>query len=139
MRLRKIKKEKGLYLDVIESYRKDGKPTIRSIMTIGYLKDSGHDLTYYEDMVKEMNLKKKEEKKTTLLIDMNESLPLGDELMNVGYFALKHIYNELGLNEFFAELKRRSKIGYSLNKNMELLTFSRILYPPSLELNTMNL
>ena len=131
MRLRKIKKEKGLYLDVIESYRKDGKPTIRSIMTIGYLKDSGHDLTYYEDMVKEMNLKKKEEKKTTLLIDMNESLPLGDELMNVGYFALKHIYNELGLNEFFAELKRRSKIGYSLNKNMELLTFSRILYPAS--------
>ena len=131
MRLRKIKKEKGLYLDVIESYRKDGKPTIRSIMTIGYLKDTGHDLTYYEDMVKEMNLKKKEEKKTTLLIDMNESLPLGDELMNVGYFALKHIYNELGLNEFFAELKRRSKIGYSLNKNMELLTFSRILYPAS--------
>ena len=62
---------------------------------------------------------------------MNESLPLGDELMNVGYFALKHIYNELGLNEFFAELKRRSKIGYSLNKNMELLTFSRILYPAS--------
>ena len=63
MRLRKIKKEKGLYLDVIESYRKDGKPTIRSIMTIGYLKDSGHDLTYYEDMVKEMNLKRKKKRR----------------------------------------------------------------------------
>ena len=84
-----------------------------------------------KDIKKIEKQKKKEEKKTTLLIDMNESLPLGDELMNVGYFALKHIYNELGLNEFFAELKRRSKIGYSLNKNMELLTFSRILYPAS--------
>lgn len=72
MRLRKIEKEKGLYLDIIESYRKNGKPTIRSIMTIGYLKDSGHDLAYFEDMVKEMNLKKKEEKKTSLAIDMNE-------------------------------------------------------------------
>ena len=131
MRLRKIEKEKGLYLDIIESYRKNGKPTIRSIMTIGYLKDSSHDLAYFEDMVKEMNLKKKEEKKTSLAIDMNETLSIGDELRNVGYFALKYIYNELGLNELFTELKRRSKIAYSLNKNMELLTFSRILYPSS--------
>lgn len=131
MRLRKIEKEKGLYLDIIESYRKNGKPTIRSIMTIGYLKDSGHDLAYFEDMVKEMNLKKKEEKKTSLAIDMNEALSIGNELRNVGYFALKYIYNELGLNELFTELKRRSKIEYSLNKNMELLTFSRILYPAS--------
>ena len=131
MRLRKIEKEKGLYLDIIESYRKNGKPTIRSIMTIGYLKDSGHDLAYFENMVKEMNLKKKEEKKTSLAIDMNETLSIGNELRNVGYFALKYIYNELGLNELFTELKRRSKIGYSLNKNMELLTFSRILYPAS--------
>ena len=131
MRLRKIEKEKGLYLDIIESYRKNGKPTIRSIMTIGYLKDSGHDLAYFEDMVKEMNLKKKEKKKTSLAIDMNEALSIGNELRNVGYFALKYIYNELGLNELFTELKRRSKIEYSLNKNMELLTFSRILYPAS--------
>ena len=131
MRLRKIEKEKGLYLDIIESYRKNGKPTIRSIMTIGYLKDSGHDLAYFENMVKEMNLKKKEEKKTSLAIDMNETLSIGNELRNVGYFALKYIYNELGLNELFTELKRRSKIDYSLNKNMELLTFSRILYPAS--------
>ena len=132
MELRKIQKPKGLYLDIVESYRKtDGKPSKRTIQTIGYLKDAGHDIAYYEEMVRKMNEEKAQAKHINILIDLNEELDIDDHLFNVGYFALKEIYKELELDKFFQAINKKMKIGYSLNKNMELLAFSRILYPGS--------
>lgn len=132
MYLSKINKNGRLYLAVLESYRNsDGRQAKRSIMTIGYLDQTGHDLAYYEQLVVKMNQDKKEEAFQTVRIDMNAPLLSGNNFLNVGYFALKYIYLELGLPAFLSDIQKRSDFKWSLNKNLELLVFSRILYPAS--------
>ena len=132
MYLSKINKNGRLYLAVLESYRNsDGRQAKRSIMTIGYLDQTGHDLAYYEQLVVKMNQDKKKEAFQTVRIDMNAPLLSGNNLLNVGYFALKYIYLELGLPAFLSDIQKRSDFKWSLNKNLELLVFSRILFPAS--------
>lgn len=132
MYLSKITKNDRLYLAVLESYRTpDGRQAKRSIMTIGYLDQTGHDLTYYENLVAKMNQDKKEVSFQKVRIDMNAPLSSGLNYLNAGYFALKYIFLELGLPAFLSDIQKRSDFKWSLNKNLELLVFSRILYPAS--------
>ena len=115
MYLSKINKNGRLYLAVLESYRNsDGRQAKRSIMTIGYLDQTGHDLAYYEQLVVKMNQDKKEEAFQTVRIDMNAPLLSGNNFLNVGYFALKYIYLELGLPAFLSDIQKRSDFKWSL-------------------------
>ena len=99
-----------LTADRLESYRNsDGRQAKRSIMTIGYLDQTGHDLAYYEQLVVKMNQDKKEEAFQTVRIDMNAPLLSGNNLLNVGYFALKYIYLELGLPAFLSDIQKRTE------------------------------
>ena len=48
-----------------------------------------------------------------------------------GLIPFKYIYNELGINDFFINKQRNLNIDFSLSRNLQLLVFSRILFPAS--------
>lgn len=132
-----MKKGSGrTYLAIYESYRDENKAVKkRLIKTIGYL-DEFTDLyddpiAHFKNVAKEMTAKQKEDASLSFNIDFNASIDEGCNLFNVGYLPYKYIFNEVGLNNFFIDKQKRTNFQYSLNKNIELLLFSRILYPGS--------
>ena len=52
-------------------------------------------------------------------------------IQKIGYLPFKYIYNELGINDFFINKQRNLNIDFSLSRNLQLLVFSRILFPAS--------
>ena len=124
------------FLSIVESYRdNDGKPKHRIIKKIGYL-DEFTDLyddpiAHFSDEAKDMTRNKKKDSSLTLNIDMNSSIDDGLNLYNVGYLPYKYIYSELNLSQFFSNKQRYLNINFSLDKCLQLLVFSRILFPAS--------
>ena len=124
------------FLSIVESFRdENGKPKHRIIKKIGYL-DELSDLyddpvAYFSGEAKKMTKLKKDESFSSVSLDFNSSIDLGNNLYNVGYLPYKYIYNELGLSQFFLNKQRRLDIMFSLDKCLQLLSFSRILYPGS--------
>ena len=124
------------FLSIVESYRDDiGKPKQRTIKKMGYLNelvDQFDDpIDHFIKLAKSMISKVKTNSSTDLVIDLSFPIDSSYNLFNVGYVVLKAVYNELMLNEFFKNKQWKLNIDYSLNKNMELQVFSRILYPAS--------
>ena len=124
------------FLSIVESYRDDnGKSKHRVIKKIGYLDDflDQYDdpVAYFSQLAKDMTKNANEYIHVSLDIDMNSNIDPGYNFYNVGYLPYKYIYIELGLNEFFINKQRTLNIEYSLSKNLQLLIFSRILYPAS--------
>ena len=123
-----------IYLSFVEGYRdENGKAKQRTIKKIGYLDDlkKQYDdpITYFKNKAKEMNDDKIKEL-TIKNID-SKKLSLSSSRKNLGYFALKKIYDEIGFKEFLKIKQKNLKLEYDLNSILELLVFSRILYPSS--------
>lgn len=124
------------FLSIVEAFRDDqGHSKQRVIKKIGYLDDlsaSYEDpIAFFSNLAVQMTLDAKLESNTTLNIDMNASIDPGYNLLNVGYLPFKYLFNELGLNDFLINKQRYLNIDYSLSKNLQLLVFSRILFPAS--------
>ena len=51
--------------------------------------------------------------------------------MNLGYIFLKFIYQDIGINNVINIKQKQLKTDYSLNDIMQLLIYSRTLYPSS--------
>lgn len=124
------------FLSIVESYRdNDGKPKHRIIKKIGYLDEFtdiyDDPIAHFSDEAKEMTRNKKEDSALTINIDMNSSIDYGLNLYNVGYLPYKYIYSELNLSQFFLNKHRYLNIDFSLDKCLQLLVFSRILFPAS--------
>lgn len=137
MYLRQMKKPNGrIYLAIYEGYRDENKVSrSRSVLKIGYLDefvDQYDDpIKHFKDLAEQMTLEAKENAAFSLNINMKDKLENEYNLFNVGYLPYKHIYNEIGLNDFLIKKQQKLNIHYSLNKNLQLLIFSRILYPGS--------
>ncbi len=137
MFLKKTRYKNGkTFLSIVEAYRdENGKPKQRLILKIGYLDDftDKYDdpIAHFTDVAKNMTIDAKKESNVSLSIDMNASIDDGYNLFNVGYLPFKYIYNELGINEFFINKQRNLDIEFSLSRNLQLLVFSRILFPSS--------
>lgn len=132
----KNKKTGRTYLAIYESYRDDNNiPRSRSVKKIGFLDElvNTYDdpVLHFTNVAKQMTIDKKNDSSLSLSIDLNASIDTGFNLLNVGYLPYKYIYNEIGLNDFFINKQKNLNIQYSLNKNLELLVFSRILFPGS--------
>lgn len=132
-----MKKSNGrVYLAIYESYRDDNHVArSRSIKKIGYLDeltDKYDDpIQYFKNLAKQMTIDAKKESNESITINLNSSIDDGYNFFNVGYLPYKYIYNEVGLNNFCIEKQKKHDFEYSLNKNLELLVFSRILFPGS--------
>lgn len=137
MFLKKSRYKNGrTFLSIVESYRDDsGTPKHRIIKKIGYLDEltSLYDdpIAHFSNEAKIMTQEKKEESSLSIVLDLNEAIDNGLNLYNVGYIAYKYIYNELALSQFFLNKQRNLNISFSLDKCLQLLVFSRILYPSS--------
>ncbi len=138
MYLKVAKKEKGMYLTIVEKYWDKTKKCSRekTAEIIGYLDPNSDDyadkVSYYKQKANEMTKKKKEDSSVDISIDLNETLPDSyDDSKNIGYVIFKYIYKELELDKFFKKVSDNLQIEYDLNKIFELMVYSRILFPAS--------
>lgn len=138
MYLKIAKKEKGMYLTIVEKYWDKDKKCSRekTAKIIGYLDSSSDNynelVSSYKKEAAEMTKKNKEDSNSDISINLNEELPDNyDDLKNIGYVIFKYIYKELELDKFFKKVASNYEIEYDLNKIFELMVYSRILFPAS--------
>lgn len=138
MYLKIAKKEKGMYLTIVEKYWDKNKKCSRekTAKIIGYLDSSSDNynelVSSYKKEAAEMTKKNKEDSNSNISINLNEELPDNyDDLKNIGYVIFKYIYKELELDKFFKKVASNYEIEYDLNKIFELMVYSRILFPAS--------
>lgn len=138
MYLKIAKKEKGMYLTIVEKYWDKDKKCSRekTAKIIGYLDSSSDNynelVSSYKKEAIEMTKKNKEDSNSDISINLNEELPDNyDDLKNIGYVIFKYIYKELELDKFFKKVASNYEIEYDLNKIFELMVYSRILFPAS--------
>lgn len=131
-------RKNGTYLVIEEKYHDKEKkqPRTKNHKTLGYLhklqKEYPDPISHFKEVVAQMNVANKEDKKLTLTIDMNEKLP--DEShsrYNMGYAVIMKIYHELELDRFFNNKSRNEAFEYNTNSIMKLLVTTRMLYPSS--------
>jgi hypothetical protein len=137
----KIGKSNGRsYLSIVHKYRdKETKQSrTKTINSLGYLDDlekehPGIDvIAHYREVARQMTDTEKAERKITLTIDMNETLPQNtDNRKNLGYAAILKIYHELELDIFFNNNSRHRDFDFNANAVMVLLVVSRLLSPGS--------
>lgn len=133
MFVKQNKSHKGILLTFTIGYRENGKVKHKNIETIGYLDDLKKQ---YDDPIshfKEIAKQRTNEQINELVIkNLNSKIINNNSITkNLGYTALKKIYNELDLNTFFKTKQSKLNIEYSLNDIFQLLTYSRIMYPGS--------
>lgn len=130
--------KKGKYLTFYESYRDKvtKKPKNRCVEPIGYLDDLikiyEDPISHFKQVAKDRTVEKKNDMSATVSIDMNEQMTTKtDDIKNVGYLILKHIYKELEIDKFWKQVSKNYDFKYDLNKIFQLLVFSRIISPAS--------
>ena len=112
------------------------KPKNRCVEPIGYLEDLvklyEDPVAHFKQVAKDRNSEKKNDTAATISINMNEKMSVEtDDIKNVGYLVLKHIYKELEIDKFWKQVSKNYEFEYDLNKIFQLLVFSRIISPAS--------
>ena len=128
----------GTYLAFYESYRDKvtKKPKNRCVEPIGYLEDLARlyedPIAHFKQVAKDRTSEKKNNTAAAISINMNEKMSVKtDDIKNVGYLVLKHIYKELEIDKFWKQVSKNYEFEYDLNKIFQLLVFSRIISPAS--------
>ena len=122
--------------------RNGKKTTTKNIKRIGkhseLLLITSDPLAYANEQVLKFNKEYKEGKvDMNFKVDFNEKLTANSDissksaLLNVGYFILQKIYQDLRVKDFFANLQTSSKITFDCNTINRFLSFARILDPKS--------
>ncbi len=122
--------------------RNGKKTTTKNIKRIGkhseLLLITSDPLAYANEQVLKFNKEYKEGKvDMNFKVDFNEKLTTNSDissksaLLNVGYFILQKIYQDLRVKDFFANLQTSSKITFDCNTINRFLSFARILDPKS--------
>ena len=131
-------KKNPKYLTYVQGYRdKNGIIKQRIIKKIG----NWDELTkLYNDPIKHFNdLAKKDNDNivNTANIKLSETMKTNSHFNNVGYIIIKKIYHNLGLSTLLNNKQTLIDVEFSLDKIMQLLVYSRILFPGS-KLETYN-
>lgn len=148
MKLYYDRKSKNPTYFIQAGYRHGNKVTTKNIQRIGKHNDllsiTDNPLEFAKQKVKEYNESIKNEKVTyTVNIDFNEKIINQGDIIskslckNTGYFYLKDIYDNLGLDKFFDKVCKGKKITYNPNLINMVLTMFRIIDPGS-KLHTYN-
>lgn len=131
------KKTGRTYLQIVHTFRdKSGKVKRKVIKSIGYLdkfeKEYDDPIAHFEEMAKQMELDRKENKLTTYTVDSDAKVDRDSQnRKNFGHVVFSSVYHELELDRFFNNKQRHTKFKYNSNSIMKVLLFSRLLYPCS--------
>ena len=134
MFLKKSFSNKRTYLSFVQGYRdENGKVKQKTIEKIGYLDDLKKQ---YDDPIshfKEIASQKSKEEINELTIKNIKSKIIDDNSKpkNLGYVALKKIYQELGITDILDIQQKNSKIQYNLDDILSMLVYMRVLKPGS--------
>lgn len=96
-------------------------------------KEFNDPIEYFRKLAKKMTTEAKEASRT-LNFDFiaNETIDSSAVLRkNLDFSVLSYFYHELEINKFFINRQRNLKIKYSLNNVLQMLVYSRVLYPAS--------
>lgn len=133
MYLKQSKSHGKIYLSIVQGYRINGKVRHKTIEKLGFLdelkKQFDDPISHFKQVAKNMN-----SECVTEFTIKNLNTKLIDEsskAKNLGYVALREIYKELQLEQFFNNKNKGLKIKFDLNKIFSLLVYSRIMYPGS--------
>lgn len=133
MYLKQSKSHGRTYLSIVEAYRLNNKVKQKTIMKIGFLEDlkKQYDdpIAHFKEIAKEMN--KEQVTEYTIKNLKTKIIDNTSKSKNLGYVALREIYKELGLEDFFKEKNKNLRIDFDLHQIFSLLVYSRILYPGS--------
>lgn len=133
MYVKQSKSHGRTYLSIVEGYRINGKVRQKTIEKLGYLEDLKKQfddpLAHFKEIAKQMN--KEEVKEYTIKNLKNKVIDNSSRTKNLGYIALREIYKELDLEQFFNDKNKNLKVSFNLNKIFSLLVYSRIMYPAS--------
>ena len=127
------------YLAIVHKYRDKNSKNIRSktIQSLGYLdeleKEYNDPIAHFTAVAKKMDDERKQDNAAyTFSINKQEVLPVGtDNVKNFGYAAFSSLYHDLGIHTFFKNRQRHTKDGFDANVIMQMLAYSRLLYPSS--------
>lgn len=133
MYIKQSKSHGRIYLSIVEGYRINGKVRQKTIEKLGYLEDLqklyDDPIAHFKEVAKQKN---KEDIKEYTIKNLNTKIiDNSSKSKNLGYVAIRKIYQELGLEDFFKEKNKNLKVQYDLNKIFSLLVYSRIMYPNS--------
>lgn len=132
--LRKDKKEKGLYLQIYETFwvKELKQPRSKCIMSIGYLDDLKSDqmpdpIAHYQGVVDDMNSKlaasRHEETRPRAFQRVIEK--------NVGYYLLSVLIDELDVGPTIDILANTRQFQFSIKDMLSQLIFARVISPCS--------
>lgn len=142
MFVRKSLSHGKVYLSFVQGYRNEnGKVKQKTIEKIGYLDDLKKQ---YDDPIsyfKEIAKQKSKEEINELTIKNIKAKIIDDNLKpkNLGYVALKKIYQELGIADVLNIQQKNSKIQYNLDDILSMLVYMRVLKPGSKKNNYENM
>ena len=128
--LRKSIKSNGVYLQICETvYNKETKSSSnKNFKIIGYADSYKHlyddPIKHFEDVVKEMNLKAKEDKN----LKVSSSSPV---TKNIGYFLVKALFNTLNVKKDLDLMGCGFKFEKSISDFIETMVFCQIVKPSS--------
>lgn len=123
-----------IYLSFVQGYRDEfGKTKQKTIKKLGYLNDLKKE---YDDPIahfKKIAKEKSNDEITEITIRnlTTRKIEESDITKNLGYCILRRIYNELNFKGLLNSYQKKTNIEYNLNDILELLIYSRILYPGS--------
>jgi len=109
--------KKGTYLIIEKKYRDKEKKQSRTKhhKTLGYVHDLQKEfpdpVAHFKEIVAQMNVEEKINKKLVLDVDLNEKLPNeSHDRYNMGYAVILKIYHELELDRFLNNKARHEDL-----------------------------
>ena len=125
------------FLYIVKKYRKNGKSTSTTIMRCGKLseleKEYDDPIAFFTNKAKEMS-EEEERNGNASFVSLMERKKLNSDkevLLNGGYLFLRKIYASLHLDYFVKRIAKEYKLQYDLNKILQDLIYTRIIYPGS--------
>ncbi|MGB4438542.1 MAG: transposase [Sedimentibacter sp.] len=142
MKLNYDRKSKDPTYFIQMGIRNGKKTTTKNVKRIGKYSEllaiTPDPLAYAKKQVEEFNKEYKEGKiDMDFKVDFNEKLTATGNIasksssLNVGYFILQKIYQDLKIKDFFRDVQDNSKITFDCNSINRFLTYARILEPKS--------
>ena len=137
MVLQVVKSGNDKLLYIVKKYRKNGKSTSTTIMKCGKLseleKQYDDPIAYFTNKAKEMTEEENKLGNTSFVSFMKrKQIDGGKEiLLNGGYLFLRKIYSSLHLDYFVKRIAKEYKLQYDLNKILQDLIYTRIIFPGS--------
>ena len=125
---------------VVKSVYYNGKRSNRVVEKLGNLdevtkKAKGQDPTEWaKQYVEQLNQEEKKQQDGEITVRLSSKTRIKAENQrrySGGYLFLKRLYHKLGMKEICQEISKRHEFEYNLSEILEMLVYTRIIYPGS--------